>query len=256
MKTKIVLLAAIGLFLDVVCLAQTHGQDATSPSDVWTNTRYFEAIEAGASNRVYIGGRSSLAPISWGAYPDNNASVGLGVYRYLYQSAPAARICFANWANGSLNFDFSDDNTINSGGIVNWKNILNIQKNGQLTLSGSIQVLDGSNTTNFKVDNNGFLWARQVKVLTGTIPDYVFNNTYKLMPISELESYINKNKHLPNIRSAEDYSKENGVDIGELQIKLLEKVEELTLYVIKLHKQNAEMQKEICKLKKGSGSVK
>ena len=62
-------------------------------------------------------------------------------------------------------------------------------------------------------------------------PDYVFNENYVLKPLSEVENFISLNKHLPDIPSANDIKK-NGLNIGEIQTKLLQKIEELTLYVI------------------------
>jgi len=66
--------------------------------------------------------------------------------------------------------------------------------------------------------------------------DYVFSKDYKLMPLKELEAYINTNKHLPNIPAAEQV-KEQGIDLTEMNIKLLEKIEELTLHLIEQQKQ-------------------
>lgn len=63
-------------------------------------------------------------------------------------------------------------------------------------------------------------------------PDYVFEPDYKLMPLAKLKSFVNENKHLPEIPSATDVA-ENGLNMTEMQIKLLKKVEELTLYTLK-----------------------
>ena len=65
--------------------------------------------------------------------------------------------------------------------------------------------------------------------------DYVFKPEYKLMPLSELEAFIQKNGHLPNLPTEAEVM-ENGVNLAEMNVKLLEKVEELTLYVIELEK--------------------
>lgn len=75
-------------------------------------------------------------------------------------------------------------------------------------------------------------------------PDYVFANDYYLMPLMELERYINQHKHLPEVPSATDV-KENGVALGELNATLLKKIEELTLYMIELKKENEAQQKQI-----------
>ncbi|WP_445458160.1 hypothetical protein [Flavobacterium sp. HNIBRBA15423] len=66
--------------------------------------------------------------------------------------------------------------------------------------------------------------------------DYVFKTDYDLLSITELEKYIDEKGHLPNIPSAEEVVKE-GIDLGAMDAKLLEKIEELTLYIIKLNKE-------------------
>lgn len=68
-------------------------------------------------------------------------------------------------------------------------------------------------------------------------PDYVFEKNYKLMPLSSLETYIEKNKHLPDMPSAAVVEKE-GIQVAEMNAKLLQKVEELTLYLLDLKKEN------------------
>ncbi|MGD8782231.1 MAG: tail fiber protein [Ignavibacteria bacterium] len=65
--------------------------------------------------------------------------------------------------------------------------------------------------------------------------DYVFEEDYKLKSIRELEQYVKTNKHLPGIPTSEEV-KENGLSLGEMQTKLLEKIEELTLYTISQEK--------------------
>jgi len=76
-------------------------------------------------------------------------------------------------------------------------------------------------------------------------PDYVFNKNYKLPGLHEVEDFINKYQHLPGIPSAKDLEK-NGLNIGEMQKMQMEKIEELTLYII-------ELKKEIEKLSAASG---
>ena len=67
-------------------------------------------------------------------------------------------------------------------------------------------------------------------------PDYVFASEYDLTPLHELKAFIKENKHLPNIPKADEVAQE-GIEVGEMNRKLLEKVEELTLYVIQLQEQ-------------------
>ena len=96
----------------------------------------------------------------------------------------------------------------------------------------------------------GSINAQEILV-TETVPgsDYVFEEDYNLMPLAELEAYVNTNKHLPEVKSAEKFKKE-GYSIGEMDDVLLRKVEELTLYMIAQQKIIDEQQQEIDLLKK------
>jgi len=87
----------------------------------------------------------------------------------------------------------------------------------------------------------GTMGARKVQVKQTSWADFVFKPDYQLSPLEELESYINANQHLPGIPSEAEVQKD-GIDVGEMNKKLLQKVEELTLYII-------DMRKEIDKLK-------
>lgn len=71
-------------------------------------------------------------------------------------------------------------------------------------------------------------------------PDFVFAPGYKLKPLTEVEQFIADNGHLPDVPSAEEVTA-NGVALGESQAMLLKKIEELTLYVIQLDKENREL---------------
>lgn len=91
----------------------------------------------------------------------------------------------------------------------------------------------------------GIIHAREVKVdLTGALADFVFNTDYQLMPLTEVERFVKTNKHLPSIPSANEV-KENGLNMGEMQNKLLQKIEELTLYLIEQQKTIAAQNKRI-----------
>lgn len=82
----------------------------------------------------------------------------------------------------------------------------------------------------------GTIHAREVLIdFNGPIADYVFSPDYSLMPLCEVEKFVKTNRHLPEIPSAAEV-KENGLNMGEMQNKLLQKIEELTLYVIEQQK--------------------
>jgi len=69
----------------------------------------------------------------------------------------------------------------------------------------------------------------------GTYPDFVFGDDYKLRSVPELASYIEEHGHLPNVATAQEVAAQGGINMSNLQLQLLEKVEELTLYVIDQH---------------------
>jgi len=82
---------------------------------------------------------------------------------------------------------------------------------------------------------DGIVMAREVRVRTDVYADYVFNRNYSLMNLKELETFIKENKHLPGIPKEKDVLEE-GIDLAAMNVKLLEKVEELTLYIIQQNK--------------------
>jgi hypothetical protein len=109
----------------------------------------------------------------------------------------------------------------------------------------------------FKLAVDGQIGARGVKVtLQNPFPDYVFESTYQLRPLASLSKYIDQNKHLPGIPSAEEVKKDGGIELGDMNIKLLEKVEELTLYILELNKKQEQQQQEINQLRQSKAGRK
>jgi hypothetical protein len=102
----------------------------------------------------------------------------------------------------------------------------------------------------YKVNVGGKIIAEELRVsLRANWPEYVFEKNYTLPSFEALEKYIQTNKHLPNIPSATEVEK-NGIAVGEMQTKLMEKVEELTLYMLQLKKENDALKLSIDALKK------
>lgn len=90
--------------------------------------------------------------------------------------------------------------------------------------------------------------TRRVKVDQSNWPDYVFDTKYSLPPLKEIEAFIHKNKHLPEIPSAREVE-EKGLDLGDQQARLLKKIEEMTLYIISMNKEIETLKKETEDLK-------
>lgn len=117
---------------------------------------------------------------------------------------------------------------------------------GRVHIDGTqiaIGVVDAG-TTAYKLTVSGKILCEELRVeLLANWPDYVFQEDYDLKTLYELKSFIETHKHLPEIPRAEDVARE-GIEVGEMNRKLLEKVEELTLYVINLQEQIDELKKE------------
>ena len=104
-------------------------------------------------------------------------------------------------------------------------------------------------TKGYKLAVAGEMIAERVVVKLQTAwPDFVFKKSYGLRPLSEVEVFINQNSHLPEVPSAAEVA-DKGIDVGAMNAKLLQKVEELTLYLIEMKKENEKQTQEIEKLK-------
>ncbi len=84
-----------------------------------------------------------------------------------------------------------------------------------------------------QLDRNGLLYAREVKVNLDTWSDYVFDEKYSLMPLNQLQQYIKENNHLPNVPSAGEMTA-NGLNVAQSSVIFMEKIEELTLYILQI----------------------
>ena len=105
----------------------------------------------------------------------------------------------------------------------------------------------GCSDPDAKLEVNGTIKATEIKVVDGSaLPcsDYVFENSYNLRPLAEVESFVKENKHLPEVPSAKEFQ-ENGYSVGEMDDILLRKIEELTLYVIEQQKTIGELKDKI-----------
>ena len=195
----------------------------------------------------------------------NNGNVGIGT------SSPTVKLD----VNGSVKFDniasdysnlqighdvndriFADnrDNKHYGGGMffrVTSNPALTIRNNYidvmMLTDYGNVGI--GTRTTGpHKLAVNGSIGAREVKVETTVWADFVFYKDYNLPTLKEVEAHIKEKGHLQDIPSAKDV-KENGIFLGEMNAKLLQKIEELMLYTLAQEKKLTHQEKEITTLK-------
>lgn len=112
-----------------------------------------------------------------------------------------------------------------------------------LGTDGALELTNGTMQT-FKVETTGMIRGRRMKLDLNTWADYVFEADYRLMPLDEVEQFVKKEKHLPNVPSEQEL-KASGADVMELNKILMEKVEELTLYLIQQNKNTEELKQQV-----------
>lgn len=123
---------------------------------------------------------------------------------------------------------------------------------------GRVGIGIGHNNPQYTLDVAGTIKAHEIIVSTESYADFVFRDDYRLRPLSEVEEFINTNGHLPEVPS-ESEAFANGINVAEMNVLLLQKIEELTLYAIQQQKIVEELnhnvirqQKEINALKSGN----
>lgn len=135
---------------------------------------------------------------------------------------------------------------VDNGANTSWE-LLTLQNTAgvQLTVKGNGNVGIGTrNHKDYKLAVEGTIGGRRVKVTQESWADFVFHRNYQLPALSEVEDYIRENQHLSGIPT-EKQVKEEGIDLGEMNKLLLQKIEEQMLYIIQLNKQVQELSARI-----------
>jgi len=206
----------ITLSLATTCFV-THAQTNTFPSSGNVGIGTTSPQAALSIKAASVNGMLRLTPLT----DNTEASIGFNTH--------------------SSETDFSNVWVIGAGGWASGPNLVigNTSHNGPLmTFLPNGNVLIGQTTqvnASYILDVNGSVRANAVTV-NATGADFVFAPSYKLLSLPELSNFIQKNHHLPEIASAKEMQT-NGLNVGDNQIKLLQKVEELTLYLIEKDKQ-------------------
>jgi len=140
---------------------------------------------------------------------------------------------------------------IDNGLSTGWRLLTLGNVNGTLlSVEGNGNVAIGTpNSKGYKLAVEGTIGARKVKVTQETWADFVFHEDYKLPSLSEVSLFVQQHKHLPGIPSEKEV-KEKGVDLGEMNKLLLQKVEEQLLYIIELNKTVNELSRKTQQLEK------
>ena len=153
--------------------------------------------------------------------------------------------------NLSANNDISAGHDLEAGNDLRAGNDLHVGNNGFFDGQVAIGIPDDNMPDGYRLYVADGILAERIKVAlkdSGDWADYVFDEKYNLMPLDEVEAFVKKNKHLPGLPSANEVA-QNGIDVARMDAMLLEKIEELTLYLLELKKENDAMRKELDELK-------
>jgi len=137
----------------------------------------------------------------------------------------------------------------NTGIDTEWPNA-KLDVNGDLHVADRIGIgCDAPEDKLYKLFVEGGIAARDVKVTThNPFPDYIFSDTYKLLSLDDLAKFIASNKHLPGMPSSKEVESNGGFELGAMQVKLIEKIEEQTQYILDMQKQIDELKQQITSL--------
>ena len=149
-----------------------------------------------------------------------------GLISFLHYDGENWKLRYRIWKNGMHNW-------YTRGGVLR----MSLLENGNVGIGTA-------DPGSYKLAVEGKIGAREVVVTTDAWADFVFDSNYDLMSLSELDAFIKENKHLPEIPTTKEVA-EQGVAVGEMNAKLLQKIEELTLYIIKQDKRIEAQNKRI-----------
>ena len=180
---------------------------------------------------------------------NNGSSIGIGTTSPSYILDVNGRMRLRHngvtsglWFNSSTNVEtsFIGQYTDNRWGVFaggTWKFAMDGNDGTVYIGSTNLDAETLTNAAGYKLKVFGKIIGEEVRVqLKSAWPDYVFENDYKRLSIDELERFITVNKHLPNVPSAAEVETK-GQELGEMQRKMMEKIEELSLYIIDLKKE-------------------
>lgn len=140
---------------------------------------------------------------------------------------------------------------VNGSGSSQRTNAVEVMRlvNGKVGIGTTLRGVDAEHLDGYKLFVTEGIKTEKIRVQLAASrwADYVFAKDYHLRPLNEVADFIKQNKHLPDVPSAAEVGKK-GIDLGQMDATLLRKIEELTLYMLALKKQNEQLQKRIEKL--------
>jgi len=189
---------------------------------------YAGATNLSGSNNIYLGNNAGSG-ITTGSY---NTIIGSA---YGLNSSLSNTVILADGQGNQRFYSPSSGNVLVGYPNNPTDNGFKLDVNGTGRFTGTLAI-GTTNVGTYKLAVGGRIKATEVKVDPSHWYDHVFNKSYQLAPLNEVESFVKTNNHLPGIPSEKEVKKE-GIDVGEMTGLLLKKIEELTLYMIEKNKQ-------------------
>lgn len=190
-----------------------------------------------SSGRLHIYKNATTG--NWGQVTTSNTGLTNAILRIQDNAASLYIDGNTLYTSGAqMNIGTKDNNAFSIGTSDTER--LRINSNGQVGIGTG-----NSGLGDHRLAVEGSIGAREIKVTAPGQgwPDYVFKAGYNLPTLEEVDSYIAKNNHLPEIPSEAEV-KENGINLGEMDAKLLQKIEELTLYMIDMNKRVGQLEQD------------
>jgi hypothetical protein len=190
-------------------------------------------------------GVNASADPNYSMYIDENGKVGVGTTGPDEKFQVTGGRIYANGTGTGSGFTLNTWSMYQTSGNVynlryNTTDILTANASGNVGIGTTSPTekfsVNGNAYINGNISTNGFVTTKKLTVTQTGWSDYVFDKDYKLRSLSSLETFINQNKHLPDIPSAKEVE-EKGISVGDNQALLLKKIEELTLYIIALQRE-------------------
>ncbi|EZH72356.1 hypothetical protein ATO12_23170 [Aquimarina atlantica] len=246
------------LVLATICLT-SNAQDVTSFLNIKRTASASNTALLGYTDPNWTGtlfwnkiGDVRIRSIDSEFHFDRNGNFGIGT------ASPDRKLSIVSAQSSYLNLKTNNGHELligadTNGGIISTmsNHDLSIRAGSnstKMTVKANGNIGIGTINPDMKLTVKGNIHANEVKIdLNVPAPDYVFKSDYNLRSIEEVEAFIKKNSHLPEIPSAKEFE-QNGVMQAEMDMNLLKKIEELTLYTIQQQKEIEELKLQNKKL--------
>lgn len=231
---KALLVCSLVLFIPLpLYVAATPGQWSATGSTIYYNDGSVSIGSSSTSAKLSVSGNDANV---------NTNTINVGVTADRHWEIINGK--YANEGNGNYPLTFYQPSY---SGCSNCKGDLILRPGRHLSIPYAKVGIGTLALDDYRLAVNGAIHAKELVVSNSGWADYVFDKDYDLMSLADVESFIEKNKHLPGIPAGSEIEGE-GLPVGEMQKLHMQKIEELTLYIIQQNKEMEELKARLDKL--------